>query len=596
MPNLRLRTQLFITTLLLIGALTGTSLLIVRHLVRSEIERQVRHGIDGSIQAFKSVEWERELQLSRSVAMLAELPTLKALMTTEHEPTIQDGSERFWKLAGTDLFVLAKSDGELMALHISMPGWGRSTVEDHLKTTIEHGTGWWYENGTLFWVVARPLVAGSDEDAEKLGWIAAGYEVDSRVAERLARVAGSQIALRAGNQVIASTLTPSDAGDLQAWIARESILLPPAPQEIALGAARYEIASVLLESALPTPIECYVLMPLQQANDFMHRLNRTLVVLGAAAVVLAAVLFSFISRAITRPLENLVAGVRALAGGDYFYSITPRGSSEVAELGKAFANMRLKLHESQQKLIEAERTAALGRTASSVSHDLRHYLAAVVANAEFLYEADDLKLNRDEIYQEIKTASAQMTDLIDSLRELAREHNALYPASGDLEMVVRRAIEAVRARQEFRTCDIVIQSTDPADGVFDPNRLERAFFNLVLNACEATGSRGHVRIGIRVLPAMFEVTIADDGAGIPAAIRDTLFDPFVSSGKSNGTGLGLAIVSKILHDHGGSIAVEQTSEAGTVILVRIPRRCPSPEPSGMREVPTELTSRKQAQM
>ena len=60
-------------------------------------------------------------------------------------------------------------------------------------------------------------------------------------------------------------------------------------------------------------------------------------------------------------------------------------------------------------------------------------------------------------------------------------------------------------------------------------------------------------------------------AGIPAAIRNTLFDPFISSGKSNGTGLGLAIVSKIVHDHYGSIAVEQTGEAGTVFVVKFPR-------------------------
>ncbi len=69
----------------------------------------------------------------------------------------------------------------------------------------------------------------------------------------------------------------------------------------------------------------------------------------------------------------------------------------------------------------------------------------------------------------------------------------------------------------------------------------------------------------------FEVRVADNGPGIPESIRNTLFDPFVSSGKPNGTGLGLAIVNKIIHDHGGSVSVEQTSEAGTVFLVRLPR-------------------------
>src|SRR5260370_34694522 len=112
--------------------------------------------------------------------------------------------------------------------------------------------------------------------------------------------------------------------------------------------------------------------------------------------------------------------------------------------------MRGELLASQQRQIETERIAALGRAASSISHDLRHYLAAVVANAEFLYEADELKLDKSEIYQEIKTASTQMTDLIDSLRQLAHQGTAISPQVTNLDQVLHHAIEAVKARPEFR--------------------------------------------------------------------------------------------------------------------------------------------------
>src|ERR1700676_5795976 len=87
--------------------------------------------------------------------------------------------------------------------------------------------------------------------------------------------------------------------------------------------------------------------------------------------------------------------------------------------------MRGELLAAQKQKTETARIAALGRAASSISHDLRHYLAAVVANAEFLYEAEKLKLNRDDIYCEIKTASEQMTDLLDSLRELSRGEGSI---------------------------------------------------------------------------------------------------------------------------------------------------------------------------
>jgi signal transduction histidine kinase len=73
----------------------------------------------------------------------------------------------------------------------------------------------------------------------------------------------------------------------------------------------------------------------------------------------------------------------------------------------------------------------------------------------------------------------------------------------------------------------------------------------------------------------FTIRVSDNGHGIPSSIRGSLFDPFVSSGKPNGTGLGLAIVSKIVHDHGGDVVVERTSDAGTVILVRLPRSVPA---------------------
>jgi signal transduction histidine kinase len=283
-------------------------------------------------------------------------------------------------------------------------------------------------------------------------------------------------------------------------------------------------------------------------------------------------LLRFVSGTITRPLDNLVAGVRALATGDYVYSITPRGSSEVAELGNSFSKMRGELLASQRKQIETERVAALGRAANSISHDLRHHLAALVANAEFLYEAEKLKLDRDEIYGEIRAASEQLTELLDSLRDLANEQRTISPISASIDQTIRRAIEAVQGRPELRNRTVLVHSSGDMAGIFDPKKIERAFFNLALNACEATVERqGRILIDIISVEEYFEIRVSDNGPGIPASIRNTLFDPFVSSGKSNGTGLGLAIVSKIVHDHGGVVAVERTSEIGTVFLVKLPR-------------------------
>jgi signal transduction histidine kinase len=578
MTHLRLRTQLYLASLLTICALTGALLLITRHTVSVETDQQVRDGTEASVRAFEGVQHQRERQLSSTAAMVANLPPLKSMMTTGDALTIQDASTAFWKLAGSDLFVLAKPDKQIVALHMTNPGWPPEAADRDLKRSVDQGdtASWWYDSGRLYWVFLRPITAGAGPDSQELGLLAIGYQVNATVAEQLALVAQNQIALATESDLIASTLPPQDEAMLAKLIRQANPQLRSDSNEITLETDHYAFSSVLLHGALPSPVRCYVMMPLAPSDTFIRRLTRTISILGVSAVVFGALLFGFVSRTITKPLDNLVAGVRALAAGDYTYSIVPEGTSEVAELSTAFAKMRSELAASQQRQIENERIAALGRAASSLSHDLRHYLAAVVANAEFLYEADELKLDKSEIYKEIQTASTQMTDLIDSLRELATQRVTISPEPTDLDQIIRRAIEAVRVRPEFRSRTISLVGASVTEGVFDPKKLERAFFNLVLNACEATpDGEGQVTIDIQSRRDTFEVRVIDQGCGIPHAIRATVFDPFVSSGKPNGTGLGLAIVSKIVQDHGGSISLESSSEEGTVMLVRLPR---SPRP------------------
>jgi signal transduction histidine kinase len=588
MTPLRLRTQLFIATLLIISGLAGSLLFIIRRTVGVETDRQVRDGTEASVRAFESVQRQREFQLSRTAAMLADLPTLKALMTTRDALTIQDGSSAFWRLAGSDLFVLATHDSEVVALHLSKPGWSAANAKRDLRRSIEQGeeASWWYDDGRLYWVFVRPITAGSGSTSEQLGLLAVGYQIDSTVAKQLAVVAGYQIALATGDNVIASTLSQREETELRRIIAVDDFSANFSPREISLSGSDYAFSSILLHGSLPSPVRCFVLMPLLPVNSFIAHLNHTIYLVGISAVIVGALLFGFVSRTITRPLENLVAGVRALAAGDFAYSIVPKGSREVVDLSEAFAKMREELLTSQEERIEAERIAALGRAASSISHDLRHYLAAVVANAEFLYEAEGMNLNRSEVYQEIMTASNQMTDLIDSMRELAHQGSSLSREPAVLDQILRHAIEAVRVRPEFRSSTITLALDHEAEGVFDSKKLERAFVNLVINACEATAGRdSQVTIDVRAKRELFEIRVADNGPGIPDEIRGSLFDPFVSYGKSNGTGLGLAIVSKIIHDHGGSTSIESTSRAGTTMLVILPR---SPRPVAP-EVPSAMT-------
>jgi signal transduction histidine kinase len=100
---------------------------------------------------------------------------------------------------------------------------------------------------------------------------------------------------------------------------------------------------------------------------------------------------------------------------------------------------------------------------------------------------------------------------------------------------------------------------------------------LLLNACEAVrADGGEIDIKLERVGEKLEIRIADNGPGIAEAVRERLFEPFISHGKENGTGMGLTVVQKILQDHGGDVRVEQTSASGTTFRIDIPLS-PAPE-------------------
>jgi signal transduction histidine kinase len=184
-------------------------------------------------------------------------------------------------------------------------------------------------------------------------------------------------------------------------------------------------------------------------------------------------------------------------------------------------------------------------------------------------------MQREELYQEVRAAVVRMTELIDSLLEFSRTRASMRPIYGNLRDTVANAIETVKSNPQFREIQIVAKQSGNVEGWFDHRKLERAFSNLLLNACEAVDQHtGRVNVLLREVPGGVEVDVGDNGHGIPEAVKATLFEPFVSQGKENGTGLGLTVVYKIVQDHGGEVMIESTSSAGTKFRMALPRPAP----------------------
>jgi len=587
MVRVRLRTKFLLSMVLISAGLSSLSLLVVRQSVQSQARQEIVSDLRNSVSTFLSFHREQQITLSHSADLLADLPNLRALMTTNHEATIQDGSTALWQLTDSDLFVLADPSGKVVALHTNTPGFTREMAQSSLSASLERQERWWFGAQHLYAVFLKPIYFGPASADKLLGFLIIGYEIDDRVASQISRITSSKIAFYYGNAVVTSTLPAENREQLERSDVSQIGASPSTSFQ--LGDERFLATRVELDAQGNPNVRLLVLKSYDEATAYLRKINRLLLALGLIAVMIGSVLVFLISHTFTRPLASLLSGVSALERGDFTYRLDTRGGDEVAQLALAFDRMRESLARTQQNLLESERLATIGRMANSISHDLRHSLAAIVANAEFLCESHLSPGQREELYQEVRVAVSRMTELIDSLLEFSRTRASLTPTYGSLQKTMKSSLDAVKSNPQFHGVNVSILETGNVEGWFDHRKLERAFFNLLLNACESVHSgKGKVEIELRELGDHIDITITDDGRGIPASIRQTLFEPFVSQGKENGTGLGLTVVQKLVQDHGGEIAVLHTSPEGTTFRISLPRPAPVAGTGDSLEVSTPV--------
>jgi signal transduction histidine kinase len=220
----------------------------------------------------------------------------------------------------------------------------------------------------------------------------------------------------------------------------------------------------------------------------------------------------------------------------------------------------------QSQLIEVERMSAIGSMACSISHDMRHSLTAIYANAEFLERHDLCASERADLVLDIQEAVLAMTERIDSLLQFGRSGRKNPLVHERLSLVVEKAIAAVKFHPDGQNVPITVGKLPPVEADIDARNLESAIYNLLLNACQAaTRSTNHLAdVDERIF-----VTILDNGPGISASVRRTLFDPFVTDGKPNGTGLGLTLARRIAEEHGGSVCLEDSNRERTVFTLSL---------------------------
>lgn len=291
------------------------------------------------------------------------------------------------------------------------------------------------------------------------------------------------------------------------------------------------------------------------------------------------------ARGVAVHVRRLDAATRRVASGDLSVRVPVMGTDELAGLAQAFNRMLDEVETSRARIEFLQRVAAWQEMARHLAHEIKNPLTPIqlaVQEVHRRYAGDDpsyrslLRETLEMVEAEVRTLHRLVAEFSDFAR---LPHPALV--EGDLAAFLREQQErlqwATTTTDETQsttalTVQVVAPKT-PLRAAFDGQMLSRALLNLVLNArqaIEAAGrSRGQITLTLTRDGEYLWLEVEDDGPGIPAELRDTVFDPYVTT-KTTGTGLGLAIVKKIVVEHGGSIQATAGRSGGARVRLRLP--------------------------
>src|SRR5579885_705935 len=319
-----------------------------------------------------------------------------------------------------------------------------------------------------------------------------------------------------------------------------------------------------------------LLLPVVSAATSLGLIGTTIFIALACAVYLSFLLFidwnqfyipaSEIKQLLLRVAILPVVGflTQQLAETNRMRARSYRAVAE--QLAEANRNLRA----AEAAVRRSDRLAALGQLTAGLAHELRNPLSTIRTSAEMLGKAvpPDNEVAR-EVAGYIASEVDRTNSLITRFLEFARPLR-LRTEIVDVTTVVDRAIAQVERHSPPLPVSIHRNYSPDAPPVpIDAELMERVFYNLVLNAAQASPRQGAVTVKTRPADGGVEVSVIDRGAGIDPKHLENIFNPFFTT-KSEGVGLGLAIVSKIVDEHDGKIVVESQPGEGSVFRVYLP--------------------------
>jgi two-component system, NtrC family, nitrogen regulation sensor histidine kinase NtrY len=304
----------------------------------------------------------------------------------------------------------------------------------------------------------------------------------------------------------------------------------------------------------------------------------------AALVALAAILVGllvswWVSKRITRPVEELVIGARDVASGQWDTQIDIQGNDEVGQLAGAFNDMTRTLAAQKEKLVQTERVAAWRELARRLAHELRNPLFPMQITLENLQRARQLgPAQFQDVFNEatatLKAELANLNSIVGRFSDFSKMPAPQF-AQVNVNETLRNAVRLFEpqftavGKPSITTEYFLMESLAEIDA--DPDLLHRAFQNLVLNALDAMPAGGTLTLRTSDGEDEARIEVSDTGKGLTPEECSRLFTPYYTT-KQQGTGLGLAIVQSVVADHHGTISVSSDEGRGTTFRIQLPKR------------------------
>jgi two-component system sensor histidine kinase HydH len=326
--------------------------------------------------------------------------------------------------------------------------------------------------------------------------------------------------------------------------------------------------------------------------EVTQRADWALFLLGLGGTVGGALAGFGIARSVRRELIQLSVPIRSAMGSleQVVGPVQVVSTENFAQLDAALGSLAQRVAQVIERLQSAERErirndqmAALGQLAAGLAHELRNPLTAMKTIVDAArrdpqrasLDARDLEV----LDEEIQRLNGSLQSFLDYARPPAMARQRV-----NLAAIAERTRQLLAGRAEQQSIRVTIeQPQGPVEVQADPQHVHQVLLNLMLNAFDAIGSGGEVTIRVtREAAGAAAITVADSGPGIPSAVRDRLFEPFVST-KESGTGLGLTICRRIVEDHGGRIEATNGRAGGAVFTITLPtdgKSLPIVPPSG----------------